>query len=82
MPLSPSPSQPPPILILISRPVRTLFRHDPQFEDVDSEIRAVMQNRVNAGVRAKYESENVKFILWLFDDREHYLQRPREPCPP
>ena len=49
-----------------------LFRYDPQFEDVDAKMRAVMQNRVNAGVRAKYESENIKNTLWLFNNRECY----------
>ena len=45
---------------------------DPQFDVVDAETRAVMQSRVNPSVRAKYERENVKFILWLFDNQEHY----------
>ena len=31
-----------------------------------------MQSRVNTGVREKYNAQNVKFILWLFDNREHY----------
>ena len=33
-----------------------------------------MQSRVNLGVRGKYETENVKFLLWLFDHREHYSE--------
>ena len=45
---------------------------DQQFDEVDAETRRVMQNRVNPGVKVKYETENVKFILWLFDNREHY----------
>ena len=45
---------------------------DHQFNLVNAETRTVMQNRVNSGVRAKYESENVKFMVWLFDNRHHY----------
>ena len=45
---------------------------DHQFDLVDAETRTVMQNRENSGVRAKYESENVKFMVWLFDNRHHY----------
>ena len=37
------------------------FCYDPQFRDVNAETRPVMQNHVNAGVRAKCcESENIK----------------------
>ena len=43
-----------------------------QFEAVDAETRAVMQSRINPSSRAHYDSENTKFILWLFDNREHY----------
>ena len=48
------------------------FRHDPQFDAVDAETRAVMQSRVNSAVRDKYETENIKFMLWLYDHRENY----------
>ena len=47
-------------------------RHDPQFDAVDAETRAVMQSRVNSAVRDKYETENIKFMLWLYDHRENY----------
>ena len=43
-----------------------------QFEAVDAEMRAVMQSRINPSSHAHYDSENTKFILWLFDNREHY----------
>ena len=47
------------------------FRPDDQFDEIDAETRAVMQMRVNSGVREQYNSENIKFMLWLFDRREH-----------
>ena len=43
-----------------------------QFEAVDAEMRAVMQSLINPSSRAHYNSENTKFILCLFDNREHY----------
>ena len=43
-----------------------------QFEAVDAETRAVMQSRINPSSRAHYDHKNIKFILWLFDNREHY----------
>ena len=33
------------------------------FDDVDAETRRIMRNRVNPGVNAKYETENVKFMI-------------------
>ena len=48
------------------------FRHDPQFDAVGAETRAVMQSRVNSAVRDKYETENIKFMLYLYDHRENY----------
>ena len=48
------------------------FVQDNQFNDVDAETRQVMRNRVNPGVNLKYETENVKFMIWLFDNRDHY----------
>ena len=48
------------------------FVQDKQFTDVDAETRLVMRNRVNPGVNKKYETENVKFLVWLFDNRQHY----------
>ena len=51
---------------------------DPQFDAVDAETRAVMQSRVNLGVRKKYETENIKFMLYVYDHRENYgaLMKP------
>jgi hypothetical protein len=43
-----------------------------QFGAVDAETRGVMKNRVNPGVSVRYASQNQKFIVWLFDNREHY----------
>ena len=48
------------------------FVQDDAFADVDAETRLVMRNRVNPDVNAKYETENVKFLVWLFDNRQHY----------
>ena len=31
-----------------------------------------MQNRVVASARDQYEGQNIKFILWIFDNKEHY----------
>ena len=42
------------------------------FGAVDAETRGVMKNRVNPKVSAKYGTQNQKFLLWLFDNREHY----------
>ena len=37
------------------------FRYDPEFKDVNAEMRAVRQSHVNAGVCVKCcESENIK----------------------
>ena len=33
-----------------------------------------MQSRINPSVHEKYESQNTKFILWLFNNREHYSE--------
>ena len=49
-------------------------RHDPQFEAVDAETHAVMQSRIISSVCEKCESQNTKFILWLFDNCEHYSE--------
>ena len=43
-----------------------------EFDTVDAETRQVMQSRVNSSVRHKYETQNVKFLVWLFDSRQHY----------
>ena len=48
------------------------FVQDKQFTNVDAETHLVMRNRVNPGVNKKYETENVKFLVWLFDNRQHY----------
>ena len=45
-----------------------------EFDAVDAETRQVMQSRVNTSVRRNYETQNVKFIVWLFDQGEHYIQ--------
>lgn len=45
------------------------FRPDHHFNLVDAKMRAVMKHHVNSGVRAKYESENAQFLVWLFDNR-------------
>ena len=47
--------------------------YDPQFEAVDAKTHA-MQSRINPSVREKYESQNTKFVLWLFGNREHYSE--------
>ena len=39
------------------------FRPNHQFDLVDAETCTVMQNRANSSVRAKYESENVNFLV-------------------
>ena len=44
-----------------------------KFDAVDAETRRVMQSRVNSGVRHNYETQNVKFLVWLFDHRQHYV---------
>ena len=53
------------------------FRFDPQFEDVDAETCAVMQNRVNTGVRAKYESEKRHVRVGECKIHTLVIQQPR-----
>ena len=43
-----------------------------EFDAIDAETRRVMQSRVNSGVRSNYETQNIKFLVWLFDHRQHY----------
>ena len=45
-----------------------------EFDAVDAETRQVMQSRVNTSVRHNYETQNVKFIVWLYDQGEHYIE--------
>ena len=57
-----------------------LPRHpDNQFSVVDNETRAVMQSRMGQKARGTYERGNIRFLVWLFDNREHYgaLLKPR-----
>ena len=44
-----------------------------EFNAIDAEMRRVMQSRVNSGMRRNYETQNVKFLVWLFDHRQHYI---------
>ena len=58
-------------------PSETIARHFVQsneVDDVDAETRLIMRNRVPPGVNAKYETENVKFLVWLFDNCHHYSE--------
>ena len=41
-------------------------------DTVDVETRRVMQSCVNSGARGNYETQNVKFLVWLFDHQQHY----------
>ena len=43
-----------------------------EFDAIDAETRRVMQSRVNSGMRRNYETHHVKFLVWLFDHRQHY----------
>ena len=43
-----------------------------EFDAVVAETRRVMQSRINSGVRSNYETQNIKFLVWLFDHRQHY----------
>ena len=43
-----------------------------KFDAVDVKTRRVMQSPVNSGIRGNYETQNIKFIVWMFDHREHY----------
>ena len=49
-----------------------------EFGLVDAKTRGVMKSCVGPGVRVKYGTQNQKFLLWLFDNREHYgvLMKP------
>ena len=50
-----------------------------QFKAVNAEACAVMQSRMNPSSRAHYDSENTKFLFWLFKNCKHYsdfLQLP------
>jgi hypothetical protein len=38
---------------------------------MDLETAAVMKERVKAGIRTSYDSQNVTFMLWLFDGRRY-----------
>ena len=49
-------------------------RDTTQFEAVDAETRSVLQSRINPNVRGQYEDKNINFILWLFDNHEHYSE--------
>ena len=44
------------------------------FSEADTETRQIMQSRVNPSVREKYESQNIKFMLWLFDSHNDHRQ--------
>ena len=44
-----------------------------EFGLVDAKTRDVMKSRVVPGVRVKYRTQNQKFLLWLFDNLEHYV---------
>ena len=44
------------------------------FDAVDAEMCQVMQSQVNTSVRHNYEIQNVKFIVWLYDQGEHYIE--------
>ena len=39
---------------------------------VDAETRGVMKNRMNPKLSVTYGTQNQKFLIWLFDNREHY----------
>ena len=40
------------------------------FSATDAETRRIMQNRVVPSSRDQYEGQNIKFILWIFDDKD------------
>ena len=40
-----------------------------EFNTVNAETHRVMQSRVNSGVHGNYETQNVKFLVCLFDHR-------------
>ena len=42
------------------------------FSATDAETRRIMQNRVVTSARDQYEGQNIRFILWIFDDKDHY----------
>ena len=42
------------------------------FSATNAETRRVMQNRVVPSARDQYEGQNIRFILWIFDNKEHY----------
>ena len=43
-----------------------------EFVLIDAETRGVMKRRVAPGVSVKFGTQNQKFLLWLFDNHEHY----------
>ena len=56
-------------------PSETLAGHFVQsneFDNVGAETHLIMRNRVTPGVNAKYETKNVKLLVWLFNNRHQY----------
>ena len=53
-------------------------RHPPSphtpysFDAVNAETHGVMKNRVNPDMSVRYGMQNQHFLLWLFDNHQHY----------
>ena len=50
-----------------------------RFDVVDAETTEVLKGRVSEGSRDSYETANIRFLLWIFDNREDHggLVKPR-----